>query len=298
MNKTVARADGVVEMAIGRHRVLLSRLLPDAEPGDIAVREGQFHLVVIGTDRVVCLPRTEAAAARLPRRAAVLRVLAGFDLGFRVPVPREEGGGDGIGEQPFLVLSRVPGAPLTAEVLDDPRVAEVVANQYVGLLAGLARAGADAGVRATLPAPEDRWQRFAAEVRAELFGLMSAGGRRRAEQELGAVEGLPDLTAAVVHGDLGPENVLWESVDGLPRLSGVVDWDEVGLGDPAEDLAALGAGYGNSLLRRILTLGGWADHETTARIAAIAATFALQQALAAHHDGDEEELADGLTVYR
>ena len=298
MNKTVARAGGVVEMAIGRHRVLLSRLLPDAEPGDFAVREGQFHLVVIGTDRVVCLPRTGAAAARLPRRAAVLRVLAGFDLGFRVPVPLEEGGGDGTGEQPFLVLSRVPGAPLTAEVLDDPQVAEVVADQYVGLLAGLARAGADAGVRAALPAPEDRWQRFAAEVRAELFGLMSAGGRRRAEEELGAVEGLPDLTAAVVHGDLGPENVLWESVDGLPRLSGVVDWDEVCLGDPAEDLAALGAGYGNSLLRRVLTLGGWADHETTARIAAIAATFALQQALAAYRDGDEEELADGLTVYR
>ncbi|MGW5381946.1 phosphotransferase family protein [Nocardia sp. NPDC003963] len=283
---------------IGRHRVLLRRLLPDTEPEDFAVRQGQFHLVVIGTDRVVCLPRTEAAAARLPRRAAVLRVLADFDLGFRIPVPLEEGDADGIGEQPFLVSSRVPGAPLTAEVLDDPQVAQVVAGQYVGLLAGLAGAGADDRVRSALPAPEDRWHRFAAEVRTELFGLMSAGGRRRAEQELGAVEGLPHLTAAVVHGDLGPENVLWESADGLPRLSGVVDWDEVGLGDPAEDLAAIGAGHGDSLLRRVLTLGGWADHETTARITAIASTFALQQALAAHHDGDEEELADGLTVYR
>lgn len=99
-----------------------------------------------------------------------------------------------------------------------------------------------------------------------------------------------------MHGDLGPENVLWESIDGLPRLSGVVDWDDVGLGDPAEDLAAIGAGYGDSLLRRVLTLGGWADHETTARIAAIAGTFALQQALAAYRDGDEEELRDGLVV--
>ncbi|WP_435831947.1 phosphotransferase family protein [Nocardia rhamnosiphila] len=283
----------------GRHRVVLSRLLPDAEPGNFAVREGQFHLVVIGTDRVVCLPRTEAAAVRLPRRAAVLRVLAGFDRGFRVPVPLEEGGADGIGEQPFLVLSRVPGAPLAAEVLDDPQVADVVAGQYVGLLADLARACADDRVRAALPAPEDRWPRFAADVRAELFGLMSADGRRRAEQELGAVEALPHLAAAaVVHGDLGPENVLWESINGLPRLSGVVDWDEVGLGDPAEDLAAIGAGHGDSLLRRVLTLGGWVDHETTARIAAITGTFALQQALAAHRDGDEVELADGLTGYR
>ncbi|MEU1952983.1 aminoglycoside phosphotransferase family protein [Nocardia rhamnosiphila] len=287
-----------MELAVGRHRVLLSRLLPDAEPGDFAVYEGQFHLVVVGPDRVVCLPRTDAAAARLPRRAAVLRVLADFELGFRVPVPLEEGGADGIDEQPFLVLSRVPGASLTAEVLDDPLVAEVVAGQYVGLLAGLARAGADERVRAALPAPEDRWQRFAGDVRAELFGLMSAGGRRRAEQELVAVEGLPDLAAAVVHGDLGPENVLWESIDGLPRLSGVVDWDEVGLGDPAEDLAAIGAGYGIPLLRRVRTLGGWMDGETTARIAAIAGTFALQQALAAYRDGDAEELTDGLLAYR
>lgn len=298
--QTVARVGcGVVETVIGRHRVLLSRLLPDAEPGDFTVREGQFHLVVVGPDRVVCLPRTEAAAVRLPRRAAVLRVLAGFDLGFRVPVPLEDGAADGIGERPFLVLSRVPGAPLAAEVLDDRQVADVVAGQYVGLLTDLARAGADDSVRAALPAPaEDQWPRFAGDVRAELFGLMSAGGRRRAEQELAAVEGLPRLTSAVVHGDLGPENVLWESIDGLPRLSGVVDWDEVGLGDPAEDLAAIGAGYGDSLLRRVLTLGGWADGETTARIAAIAGTFALQQALAAYRDGDEEELADGLTVYR
>ncbi|WP_280388104.1 phosphotransferase family protein [Nocardia wallacei] len=282
-------------MAIERHRDLLSRLLPAAGPEGFDVHEGQFHLVVVGSDRVVCLPRTEAAAVRLPRRAAVLRTLAGFDLGFGVPDPLEEGS---VGEQPFLVMSRVPGTPLPPGVLDDPQVLDVVAGQYVGLLSGLAEAGADESVRGVLPAPEGRWLRFAADVRAELFGLMSGTGRRRAEQELAAVESLPDLDAAVVHGDLGPENVLWESVDGLPRLIGVVDWDEVGLGDHAEDLAAIGAGYGNSLLRRILTLGGWADHETTARIAAISATFALQQALAAYRDGDEEELADGLTAYR
>ncbi|RJO73356.1 DUF1679 domain-containing protein [Nocardia panacis] len=285
-------------MALLRHRDLLRRLFPETEPEHLAVREGQFHLVVLGSDRVVCLPRTEAAAARLPQRAAVLRVLAGFDLGFRTPEPLEEGSADRVGEPPFLVLSRVPGTPLAAEVLDDPRAADVVAGQYVELLTGLVTAGADDRVRAALPAPEGRWRRFAADVRTELFGLISAGGRRRAEQELIAVEDLPHRTAAVVHGDLGPENVLWENIDGSPRLSGVVDWDEVTLGDPAEDLAALGAGHGDPMLRRVRALGGWADDEMTARIAAIRGTFALQQALAAHRDGDAEELSDGLANYR
>lgn len=280
------------------HQALLSRLLPDVEPEDLTVREGQFHRVVIGPDRVVCLPRTEAAAARLPRRAAILRVLAGLDLGFGIPKPLVESGAHGTGGPPFLVLSRVPGKPLTAELLKDPEVADAVAGQYVALLTGLARASADDTVRTALPAPEDRWRRFATGVRTELFGLMSAGGRQRAERELTALDDLPHLTATVVHGDLGPENVLWESNDGPPRLSGVIDWDDIALGDPAEDLAAVGAGYGEGFLRRVLTLGGWADHETTTRIATIGGTFALQQALAAYRDGDEKEMADGLAGYR
>jgi aminoglycoside phosphotransferase (APT) family kinase protein len=280
------------------NRALLSRLLPDVKPEDLTVRQGQFHQVVIGPDRVVVLPRTEAAAARLPHRAAVLSLLAGFDLGSRTPQPLLEGGAQGTDELPFLVLGRVPGAPLEVDAIEDPKVAEAAAAQYVSLLAELARVGAEEKVRAALSAPEDRWRQFAADVRAELFGLMSDGGRQRAGRELAALDRLPHITAAVVHGDLGAENVLWEWHDGLPVLSGVIDWDEVTVGDPAEDLGAVEASYGSGFLNRVLTLGGWVDSTIAARIAVIRATFALQQALSAHRDGDEEELADGLAGYR
>ncbi|PSJ26377.1 viomycin phosphotransferase [Streptosporangium nondiastaticum] len=300
------------------HRALLGRLLPDDGPGGWTVRRGQFHHVVIGSDRVVCLPRTEAAAARLPARAAVLRALAGLDLGFRTPEPLSEGGGRGSREGhesyeehdpyeghasyevPYLVLTRIPGEPLEGGALADPAVAGAAA-QYASLLAGLARAGADEKVRAALPAAaEDRWRQFAADVRAELFPLMSGGGRRRAERELTAVSDLPHITCAVVHGDLGAENVLWEHTGGTPRISGVVDWDEAAIGDPAEDLAAIGAGYGEDFLRRVLARGDrlWPAGELAARISAIRGTFALQQALSGHRDGDEEERADGLADYR
>ncbi|MFI7232032.1 phosphotransferase family protein [Nonomuraea angiospora] len=273
----------------------LSWLAQDAESEPLPVREGQFHRVVMGSDRVVCLPRTEAAAARLPQRAALLRVLAGLGLGFRIPRPLSEGAG----EAPYLVLSRVPGAPLENGALDDPAVAEAAAEQYAELLGALARAGADERARAALPwTPEDRWRRFEADVRAELFGLMSGAGRRRAERELTAAAGLPHVATAVAHGDLGAENVLWEIDAGRPRLSGVIDWDEATIGDPAEDLAAIGAGHGDAFLNRVLALGGWADDETAARIAAIRGTFALQQALDAHRDGDADQLTDGLTAYR
>ncbi|MET8705170.1 MULTISPECIES: viomycin phosphotransferase [Streptomyces] len=284
---------------IETHRDLLSRLLPGDTVGGLAVHEGQFHHVVIGSHRVVCFARTRAAADRLPGRADVLRALAGIDLGFRTPQPLSEGGAQGTDEPPYLVLSRIPGAPLEDDVLTSPEVAEAVARQYATLLSGLAAAGDEEKVRAALPeAPANEWQEFATGVRTELFPLMSDGGRERAERELAALDALPHLTSAVVHGDLGGENVLWETVDGVPRMSGVVDWDEVGIGDPAEDLAAIGASYGEELLGRVLALGGWADNGTAERISAIRGTFALQQALYAQRDGDEEELADGLSGYR
>jgi aminoglycoside phosphotransferase (APT) family kinase protein len=188
---------------------------------------------------------------------------------------------------------------LAAHAVSDARVAGTVAAQYAALLAGLARAGTDGAVRAALPqAPEDRWRRFAEDVRAELSVLMSDSGRLRAERELEALDRLPHQTRAVVHGDLGAANVLWEWTHGLPRLAGVLDWDEVALGDPAEDLAAVRACYGHGLLQRVLALAGGPDDGLTARIAAIRGTFALQHALQAARDGDEKELAHGLSGYR
>ncbi|MEC3891260.1 aminoglycoside phosphotransferase family protein [Nocardiopsis sp. LDBS1602] len=229
---------GIVET----HRDLLGRLLPGDRVRDLVVHEGQFHHVVVGSDRVVRLARTAAAADRLPATAVALRTLAGIDLDFGVPRALLVGSGTSPGEPSYLVMSRIPGAPLVGETLTRPEVLEAVAEQYAALLSGLAAAGAGRAVLPEVSADRwrefaDRWREFAARVRAELFPLMSPTGRERAERELGALDVLPYLTTAVVHGDLGAENVLWEWVRGVPRLSGVVDWDEVALGDPADGLA-------------------------------------------------------------
>ncbi|MFI6641295.1 phosphotransferase family protein [Streptomyces sp. NPDC050504] len=289
---------------IERHRHLLDTLLPGEDFGALTVHRGQFHDVVLGAESVVRFARHAAAADRLPACAARLRAVAALGLGVRTPEVLAEGAG-------HLLLSRVPGSPLAPEELRDPAAEEAVAEQYAALFAELRGAAdgpvpADAAGRADAadprgavvaglePAPRDGWRDFAAGVRGELYALMSHAGRERAERELAALDGLPYRASAVVHGDLGGENVLWARQEGgAPRLVGVVDWDGAALGDQAEDLAAVGASYGDALLSRIP-----AAADQWERIRVVRGTFALQQALAAVRDGDEGELRDGLAGYR
>lgn len=213
--------------------------------------------------------------------------MCALDIGVDVPTPIAE---SPPGEQPYLVLSRIAGEPLEPAYFADPQVAD----QCGRLLARLERAGAEPAARAALPtARADRWRRFADAVRAELYPRVSAAGRDRAEKELSAVAMLPHLTAAVVHGDLGGENLLWRREADGPHLSGVIDWDSVMLGDPAEDIAALAASFGTPVLQHL----AGSDPSLLGRVAAIRGTFALQQALDGLLDGDEAELAAGLAGY-
>ncbi|CCH33049.1 hypothetical protein BN6_57910 [Saccharothrix espanaensis DSM 44229] len=251
------------------------------------MHSGQFHDVVITPDRVLRYPKTAAAAAELPGRAALLEQLGTLDLGTAIPRPLAAIRPAPLGEY-HLVLTRVPGEPLDQSGVDV--AIDVVAREFARVLRALSEVDFPDVVPVADPL---RWSKFADGVRAELFPLMSGDGRERASRELTAVLALDHVATGLVHGDLGGENVLW--VEG-PTLSGIVDWDEVSIGDPAEDLAAIGASYGPTLLARIL-----ADLENPPvghRIAAYQGTFALQQALAGALDGDDAELADGLTDYR
>ncbi|MEV0675490.1 aminoglycoside phosphotransferase family protein [Actinosynnema sp. NPDC050436] len=253
----------------------------------MSLHSGQFHDVVITADRVLRYPRTTAAAAELPKRAALLERLAALNLGTATPHPLSEIRPAPLGEL-HLVLSRIPGAPLTRA--DVEAETDVVARELARVLHAMSKVDKVDGVPEADPR---RWSEFAEGVRSALFPLMSDAGRERAERELAAVLALDHVATGLVHGDLGGENVLW--VDG-PRLSGIVDWDEATIGDPAEDLAALTASYGAPLVTRIAThLGEPAPQH---RIAAYRGTFALQQALAGALDGDDDERDDGLTEYR
>ena len=166
------------------------------------------------------------------------------------------------------------------------------------LLDALGELGADPAVRQAVPgADPDHWVRFAGEVTRVLFPLMSDRGRRRAEAELARVGAVDPAGTALVHGDLGGSNLLWDITEAGPRLAGVLDWDEAHIGGQAEDLASVAVTFGWGLAGRLDAWRHAGRRPTVADARVIAATFALQQALPAALSGDRAMLADGLAGY-
>jgi Ser/Thr protein kinase RdoA (MazF antagonist) len=281
---------------------------------------GQFHDVVLVGDAAYRFPRDEESRARLPARAALLAVLASRRLPAAVPGLLSQAAVHEPLGRCHVVLRRVPGQPLGPEAVTGQAA---VTGDLAGLLDRLAGLGGDAAIRAVVPRAGGRlWHRFAGDVSTVLFPLMSDRGRKRAEAELSRVLSVDAAGEALAHGDLGGTNLLWHKAPpgsgsaaatghrdapasgphraggAMPRLAGVLDWDEARIGSQADDLASIAATFGWALARRVDARRHAGQTPTIAAAEAIAATFALQQALPAALSGDAVSLADGLTRYR
>jgi aminoglycoside phosphotransferase (APT) family kinase protein len=236
------------------------------------IERGQFNdVVIVGTEKVLRFPRTDIARAELPR---VIRLLEHLDVGVAVPRPLPGSRPDLPLGQAFAALSYVPGTRWNPEwtVPVDDFSALLKRMSTVDYLPDLA------------PAPD--WPEFARAVRNELFASMSARGRDRASTELDQLLRLPPAKPTLVHGDLGGTNLRFAA----GRLVGVLDWDEAHLGDPAADVASIAVTVGWPAAQAIAP-------ELVGSARVYAATFALQQALPALRDGDQDSVRDGLTGY-
>lgn len=201
-------------------------------------------------DVVVRLPRRTDAIAKIDREALVLRRLAGHHLGDGIATPRLRhlGSAQEVFPHPWCVLEWIDGADAwtaRAELGGQPSdrrrsFAEQLAGAVTAIGAldpdGLdprpvgARGGPIDAIVERLDAWLDDPQWHAAE-------LIDVDAVRRAADDTEVVGAAANDDRAVnhrtVHGDLIPSNLL---VDG-GRLTAVLDWGGVGVGDPAQDLA-------------------------------------------------------------
>lgn len=263
------------------------------------LKRGQFHDVVLLGDVAYRFPRDEESRRLLPARIELLRLLGKYELPVTIPrLLSAAAVGDPLGRC-HVALQRVPGQPIGPEHVASAPADAAVITSLAMFLDELLELGTDAAIRQAVPQDDsDQWQRFADRVHQVLFPLMSQDGRALAEAELTRVLAVEPIGEALVHGDLGGTNLLWTIFGSEPQLAGVLDWDGACIGNQANDLASIAATFGWPLATQVDARQHGGQTPVIADAAAIAATFALQQALPAALSGDTAALDDGLTRYR
>lgn len=271
---------------------------PAGDKAEACLLRGQFHDVVLLGSVAYRFPRDEESRRLLPSRTALLSVLRNREMPVAVPGLLSAAAAKPLG-QCHVALQRVPGRPIGPDQLATASAHSGVIADLAVLLDRLLELGKDTAIQQTVPrADQLRWQRFADDVANVLFPLMSPGGRTRAEAELNRVQAVDPTGEALVHGDLGGANLLWTISGSDPHLVGVLDWDEAHIGSQAEDLASIAATLGWPLALQLDTQRHDGEMPTVVDARAIAATFALQQALPAALSGDTLAMDDGLIAYR
>lgn len=95
------------------------------------------------------------------------------------------------------------------------------------------------------------------------------------------------------HGDFGPGNILYNPE--AQTISGVIDFDGMGLGDPVLDIAAASC-YGEDFTRQFHLVYPEVD-SMMERARFYKGTYALQEALHGFKNKDNEAFQSGMTEY-
>ncbi|MFA3834932.1 aminoglycoside phosphotransferase family protein [Streptomyces aureus] len=219
----------------------------------------------LGEDMAVRLPRLAGSAQDVDKEHRWLPLLA-TALPFAIPTPLGKGTpGEGY-PWPWSVYRWLDGANPAPGPISEPALLAMDLAEFVTVLRRVDAAGGPASYRSEPLAERDEVTRSAIhELRAELDGDAATAVWESALRAQGW-----SGPAVWIHADLQPGNVL--VADG--RLSAVIDFGCLGLGDPAVDLIAawylLPAGA-----REVFRTGSGADDDAWARGRGWALSIAL-----------------------
>ena len=264
---------------------------------------GQFNTVVCIDERwIFRFPKSEHVAADLARELEILPRLQG-KLPLPIPDPLFSATDSDSGQVLFMGYAMLPGEPLLRERFsmlrqDADTVARIADDLALFLLTLHKISPADIGLARQADDARKSWIRYYDEVREKLYPHMRAEARRQVSRDFEA--GLNDqnlwrFDSCLIHGDFGTGNILYDFHEGC--ISGIIDFSFCGIGDPAQDLGALLASYGEDFVEQVL-LRYPALRANLPRARFYCSKYALLQALFALRDNDPAEFEDGIADYR
>ena len=198
-------------------------------------------------------PRNNIVAENLKKEQAVLPVVAPR---VEFAVPRFEYVGTWRG-QPYAGYRRIPGRPLSGCLFSGTKLADEVAESIAAVLSSLHAIPTllftePCAFEPTVEAWRQRYQELRETVRARISPLLDSrmrevverGFSRFLDEELATLEAV-----ALVHCDLGCEHILIGD-DGT-TVTGLIDFEDVTIGDPAIDFVGIYVTYGMEAVERI-----------------------------------------------
>lgn len=202
-----------------------------------------YELWEVNGELLFRFPQREQCAGPLEREARLLAAIAGA---LPLPVPRPELVSEGGASfpLPFFAYRKLAGEPLEDARLDAPSM-EAIGRQLGGFLSALHRFPADRARELGMQSYDaEGWRQeyrdFRARCDREFRPLLAPDEQRAVDAFWGRYlddERYFRWVPALVHRDLGLEHIL---VDERGAATGVIDFGDACVGDPAIDFAGLG----------------------------------------------------------
>ena len=237
-------------LAAERAQAIISATFPEFR-GRCAVflaEAWDFQVFEVDTEWLFRFPKREESAARLTKEYHLLSDLKEW-VSLLIPDYQYFCKSYPGSSWPFAGYKKIPGTPgdLT-RAIDWP----IVARQLGMFLTGLHTYPMERAWEAGVPREKERLAQWREESLARLDSIADLPVDRRDVSDYlkSDLPGYANVTPQLVHNDLWAEHIL---IDPHTRsVSGIIDWGDAVVGDPAIDLAAVYAWRGEHGLRELL----------------------------------------------
>lgn len=261
---------------------------------------GQNNDVLIVNDNLVFrFPKYVEGIKKLIKETEILEQIKG-KLSLSIPYPQYSSMEPNEVGKVFTGYKLIEGTPLWTDMMKNIHKEERIASQLVQFLMELHSQPVDRlGIEKK--STEDVRNSIVdlyGEFKDKLFPYMNETSKSEMDYNFDAFlsnKELLSFNTVLIHGDFGASNILWDSI--REEVTGIIDFGETEIGDPAYDFAGLLASYGQPFVKRCLSM--YPDGEKIfERMTFYKSTFALQEALHGVKNNDREAFESGMMGYR
>ncbi len=260
--------------------------------------------LLVNEELILRFARRPDVAARLAREARLLPDLADA---LPVAIPRFAyvcGDPNTPAGVRFVGYRALPGVAITPDAVSSPHSEQLAAQLGAFLSALHAYPVGAAQAAGVLGGSVDDWRQeyadFYGEIREHVVPLLIAPEQRAVAQ---LWEGYLDTPAnfafapALIHRDLGGDHILYEPASG--QLTGIIDWGDASIGDPAQDFTGIANELGREFAARVhASYAGTVDASFWERVTFYGRIIPFHEIRFGQYENDDRHIAAGLADLR